>query len=307
MLDDIRKARESKGLSRRALAQSLGLPEKTIGRIEAGQGRVDHLIRIMEAVDYHVAGLAAGHDFPSQLRNRRAKMGLSIVNLSSRSGLAWHTIAALEEGRGTIASLTKLMAVIGRNVRRRAPERAHWAVDRKHGRDARFTPPEFLAKITDAFGPIDLDTAGHPDAFVQSARAFHFDDRGEDGLALPWSAQTVWCNPPYSAQLQWVKKAHAEYLAGRAKTIIMLVPARTDSRFFHDELMLVADVGLLRGRIKFLSPDGKLEQTPFALMLIIMGASTVQMDRLRSTLDATWLPRSSKSDPSMGQILTIAA
>ncbi|MDH2135119.1 helix-turn-helix domain-containing protein [Sphingobium yanoikuyae] len=305
MLDEIREARENKGLSRRALAQLIGIPEQSIVRIEAGRGRVENLILIMAAIDYHVAGLSHGHNFPAQLRNRRIALGLSVKDTAAKAGLAWHTVAALEAGQGTISSLLKLIAAIGRNVRRRAPVRSHWSVARTHGRDSRFTPAEFLDHIYYAFGRIGLDVAGHPDAFVQCDRMFLFDERGEDGLALPWMAETVWCNPPFSSQLKWVRKAHDEVQRGNAKTVIMLVPARTESRFFHDVITVEADVALLRGRIKFITPDARREQTPFGIMLVIFGASSDQLDRLKSRIDATWLPRSSKSDEGSGQVLTI--
>ncbi|MFP5431714.1 MAG: helix-turn-helix transcriptional regulator, partial [Alphaproteobacteria bacterium] len=60
IIDEIRKARESKGLSRRALAEMLDVDPQAIVRLEAGTGSIDLLIRVMDAVDFHFAGLAPG-------------------------------------------------------------------------------------------------------------------------------------------------------------------------------------------------------------------------------------------------------
>lgn len=291
IIDEIRKARESKGLSRRALAEMLDVDPQAIVRLEAGTGSIDLLIRVMDAVDFHVAGLAPGRSLPDQLRNRRIRMELSVAELSRRAGLSRNTIAGLEAGKGTIRALESLLAIIGKQARRRAPERQHWAADRKGDRDSRFTPLEFLEPIYKVFGIPDLDPCGHDLAPVRAAQKYMLSE-GRDGLAEPWAAGVVWCNPPFSAQLQWLRKADHEVTAGNAKTVICLVPARTDSTFFHDCLIGVADIGLLRGRIKFLSPDGRAEQTPFALMLVIFGATARQLDHLRTLIPAFWLPRS---------------
>jgi len=68
---------------------------------------------------------------------------------------------------------------------------------------------------------------------------YHFDhdpcplgarDSGTDGLSTAWGERTF-VNPPYSATLRWVKKAIREYQEG--KLVVMLVPARTNSTYWH--------------------------------------------------------------------------
>ena len=61
----------------------------------------------------------------------------------------------------------------------------------------------------------------------------------EDGLTQDWSGETVFCNPPYGRELpKWVAKAATE--AGKPDTlVVLLVPARTDTRWFHDYLTTV--------------------------------------------------------------------
>lgn len=68
----------------------------------------------------------------------------------------------------------------------------------------------------------------------------------EDGLVSDWHG-VVWCNPPYGRSIgAWVKKA-SEY-EGLA---VMLVPARTDTKWWHDYAMKAGEIRLIKGRLKF--------------------------------------------------------
>jgi site-specific DNA-methyltransferase (adenine-specific) len=69
-----------------------------------------------------------------------------------------------------------------------------------------------------------------------------------DGLAASWFGEIVWCNPPYGRQIKdWVKKAHQESIGAK---IVMLLPARTDTMWFHD-YAIQHKVTFIRGRLKF--------------------------------------------------------
>jgi phage N-6-adenine-methyltransferase len=69
-----------------------------------------------------------------------------------------------------------------------------------------------------------------------------------DGLALSWAGESVWCNPPYGRVIkEWVKKAHQE---SQHASIVMLLPARTDTQWFHD-YAIRHKVTFIKGRLKF--------------------------------------------------------
>jgi site-specific DNA-methyltransferase (adenine-specific) len=69
-----------------------------------------------------------------------------------------------------------------------------------------------------------------------------------DGLAMSWENNRVWCNPPYGREIKhWVKKAHQESVNAE---IVMLLPARTDTAWFHD-YAIRHKVTFIRGRLKF--------------------------------------------------------
>ena len=85
-------------------------------------------------------------------------------------------------------------------------------------------------------------------------------------LATRWTGR-VWCNPPYGREIgKWVKKAF-ETAAGGGFAV-MLLPARTDTRWFHDYIYGKAEVRFIRGRLKF--GDSK-NSAPFPSMVVIFG------------------------------------
>lgn len=86
-----------------------------------------------------------------------------------------------------------------------------------------------------------------------------------DGLNVTWAEETVWCNPPYGRQIKyWVKKAHLESATSK---IVMLLPARTDTMWFHDYASL-HKVTFIRGRLKF---GGHSVSAPFPSIIVEMG------------------------------------
>lgn len=88
----------------------------------------------------------------------------------------------------------------------------------------------------------------------------------QDGLDQPWTGR-VWCNPPYGRNVgQWVKKAHDTASGGGF--VVMLLPARTDTRWFHDYIYGKTEVRFIKGRLKFGSCQNA---APFPSMVVIFG------------------------------------
>lgn len=85
-----------------------------------------------------------------------------------------------------------------------------------------------------------------------------------DGLLVSWAGERVFCNPPYGPQIEdWLRWAH------EAEVAVYLLPARTDTRWFHDHVLPKAsEVRFLRGRLKF---GGAKNGAPFPSMLAIFG------------------------------------
>lgn len=90
----------------------------------------------------------------------------------------------------------------------------------------------------------------------------------DDRLSRSWARETVFCNPPYKDLKRWAKKCYEEFLSGA--TVVMLVPARTDTMWFHDFIYHKAELRFIKGRLKY--NDGK-QNAPFPSMIVIFRAS----------------------------------
>jgi phage N-6-adenine-methyltransferase len=96
-----------------------------------------------------------------------------------------------------------------------------------------------------------------------------------NGLEVSWGNQgdCVFCNPPYSNIKQWCIKAREEQLKGIK--VVMLIPSRTSTGYFHDLIQPFAEVRFLRGRIAFVNQDGKSQgPAPFPSMLAVYSVQT---------------------------------
>lgn len=108
------------------------------------------------------------------------------------------------------------------------------------------TPPEVFAALDREFG-FTLDAC----ASAANAKCQRFFNVESNGLAQSWAPATTWLNPPYGRDIGiWMKKAADE--AANGATVVCLVPARTDTRWWHEQVMARAcEVRLVCGRLKF--------------------------------------------------------
>ena len=86
----------------------------------------------------------------------------------------------------------------------------------------------------------------------------------DDGLKQSWAGHRVFCNPPYGREIaKWVKKASDE---SENALVVLLIPARTDTVYFHDYIYNKAEVRFIRGRLKF---NNHKNAAPFPSMIVI--------------------------------------
>ena len=104
-----------------------------------------------------------------------------------------------------------------------------------------------LDRLYAALGTFDLTLAHRPPTGARAcsgAGVFHGTD---DGLSLPWRGK-VFVNPPYGRTLrQWIAKAQTEVTERRAALVVALVPARTETLWWHHHIAGAADAFMLRG------------------------------------------------------------
>lgn len=278
------------GWSQSTLAARIGVDAQTVKRLESGIGSVATLVAAMKALDFQLAALGSGRALADQLRDRRRKLSLSLDQVAARTAMSRNTIVSLEKGGGSVRSLLRLLAVIAPKARRRAPERSYWGQGDRDDRDSRFTPHDFMVPIYAAFGEVDIDPCAHLASPVVARRRILLSDGG-DGLTEDWSGRLAFVNPPFSQLLTWLRRAHAQWLAGAVETVVCLVPVRTDSALFHESLSAAADIFLLQGRVRFLDTAGRGQQTPFSLMVLTMGATADQRFRYAALVPGFWLTR----------------
>lgn len=108
------------------------------------------------------------------------------------------------------------------------------------------TPQYFFDQLNFEFG-FDLD----PCADLETAKCVKYFTEEDDGLEQDWSGHTVFCNPPYGRQIKkWIKKAYTESLKPNTR-VVLLIPSRTDTAYWHDYVMKAREIRFVRGRLKF--------------------------------------------------------
>lgn len=93
-----------------------------------------------------------------------------------------------------------------------------------------------------------------------------FYTKEDNSLNKEWIGN-VWLNPPYSDIATWIKKAAAEFERDNKRKIVLLIPARTDTKYFHKFIVGKAEVRFVEGRLKF----SKRGSAPFPSMIVIYG------------------------------------
>ena len=123
------------------------------------------------------------------------------------------------------------------------------------------TPQDFFDELDKEFN-FTLD----PCATSENAKCNKYFTVEDNGLKQDWSNDVVFMNPPYGREIKyWVQKAFEESLKGA--TVVCLIPARTDTAYWHDYIFGKADdIRFLRGRLKF--GDSK-NPAPFPSAIII--------------------------------------
>ena len=121
------------------------------------------------------------------------------------------------------------------------------------------TPQDLFDKLNNEFH-FTLDVCANP----ENAKCDSFYTKEQDGLSQPWKG-VVWCNPPYGKQIgSWVRRGFFASLSGN--TVVMLLPARTDTRWFHEYIYGKAEIRFIRGRLKF---GGSKNSAPFPSMVVV--------------------------------------
>ena len=125
------------------------------------------------------------------------------------------------------------------------------------------TPQDFFEKLDTEFN-FDLDVCASHD----NAKCELYFTKENDGLAQNWKewGKTFWMNPPYGREIgKWVEKAYETSLD--SSTVVCLLPARTDTKWWH-EYCMKGEIRFVKGRLKF---GNSKNSAPFPSAVVIFG------------------------------------
>jgi phage N-6-adenine-methyltransferase len=125
------------------------------------------------------------------------------------------------------------------------------------------TPQDFFDRLNVEF-QFDLDVCALP----ENAKCTKYFTPEDDGLRQEWHG-TCWMNPPYGREIaKWIRKAYES--AKQGATVVCLIPARVDTRWWHDYCMEAAEIRFVRGRLKF---GGVKDNAPFPSAVVVFRKS----------------------------------
>ena len=123
------------------------------------------------------------------------------------------------------------------------------------------TPQDFFDKLNSEFN-FTLD----PCSTHENAKCKKHYTKEDNGLLKSWKGETVFCNPPYGRELsKWVEKSYKENKENNV-TVVMLIPSRTDTKWFHNYIYGIAEIRFIKGRLKF---GNSKNSAPFPSMVVI--------------------------------------
>jgi len=135
--------------------------------------------------------------------------------------------------------------------------------------DEWYTPQKLYEEL-DAEFHFNLDPCATP----ESAKCEMYYTKEQDGLSQKWGGNRVFCNPPYSEINKWVEKAFRETREDNT-LVVMLIPARTDTKYFHNYIYGRSEVRFIKGRVHFSGADS----APFPSMIVIFRGANLKENK----------------------------
>ena len=128
-----------------------------------------------------------------------------------------------------------------------------------------FTPSNVKKDLIDEFGCFDLDPATAPSNPMDAKRFF---TKQDDALKQEWKGSNVYLNPPYGRIIsKFIDKAILEWESGNAQRIVMLLPSRTCTKWFHQLLNHPnVTIRFYKGRLRF----NDLKPAPMPSILVVL-------------------------------------
>jgi phage N-6-adenine-methyltransferase len=124
------------------------------------------------------------------------------------------------------------------------------------------TPQALFDELNTEFG-FTVDVCANENNF----KVANYFDVEKDGLAQPWEG-VVWCNPPYGRRMKlWIAKAYEAWQQGA--TVVCLIPARTDTVWWHSYAAKASEIRFIKGRLKYEQNRIPGDNAPFPSAIVI--------------------------------------
>jgi transcriptional regulator with XRE-family HTH domain len=298
----LRNARKAAGMTQAQLAEASGVTRITVIAAEDGNGSARTFLELVDHLGYELRGskrLPPGATIGARLLQLRALRGESRAAVSRLADVDTLTVRNVENGNyGHLRVLESIGIAVGAGLRL-APKgqlESPWLGALKSSASVDWnTPSEFLERLYPLVnGRFACDPCSPtPNGPVRALVHFTAED---DGLSLDWPIGAIWVNPPYARGLtgQWTSKCRQEAENG-VGPIFGLIPARTDTAWWHDSVAHHAHVAFLRRRLAFGSSDNS---APFPSALAIWGLDEDRLAMLHQALADAWhVPSSSPRRP----------
>lgn len=125
------------------------------------------------------------------------------------------------------------------------------------------TPEDLFNELNDEYH-FDLDVC----ADETNHKCARYYTEKQDGLSQKWDG-TVWCNPPYGRKIAgWIKRCYEYGTTGGIA--VMLIPSRTDTKWWHSYVMKASEIQFIKGRLKF---GNSKNCAPFPSAIVIFSKS----------------------------------
>ena len=289
--EQLKAHRKEAGLRQSDVSRGAALSLPTLRNLEHGRGTLAswHPTLIALELELHGRQLPPAASSGQQIALLRQRRSLSQRTLCALIGCSQPTLIRLErDTTGRLETLERSLTVLGAGAYltpRHSPKAFYTHAGTSSVHHHWRTPQGLLEQLYRVF-TFDLDPCS-PSSDPKKApvtAAMHYTEK-DDGLQLPWFG-TVFVNPPYGKGLgEWIAKASHEATSQHAPTVVMLIPARPDTRYWHKHIAGKASVFFLRGRLKF---GGSEQAAPFPSALVVWGASHQQTAQLSQVLESAW-------------------
>jgi phage N-6-adenine-methyltransferase len=277
----LRDHRRKQKLTLEKVANACALSYRVVWKLEHGTGTYKSLSPILHLLDLELAGrkLPPGQHLGEQLKMLRLRQELSLETLSQMATVSKSGLMSLEQhGAKHIAVLEKVASVLGAGLYLkpiREEKSFYTHAGNSSGQNLWQTPRWLISALTEVLEDFDLDPCAprRRDNYT-AKRGFTAED---DGLNRPWFGK-VFINPPYSSIAPWISKIAQESASHKVTNLVALVPARTDTNWWHDAMRSGATIMFLKGRLKF----GDQEQSaPFPSALLLWKLPHDTLEQLR--------------------------